>query len=140
MEITFMTFWRLHYHIIWATHDRQPLLTAEREKLFYGVVYDKAKHLSLVIHAVGNVDDHIHLAVSIPPHISVSECVKHIKGTSSFAINHMAGSDGQFKWQEGYGALSIGDRSLPDVIAYVTNQKEHHRSHTERKIFECIDE
>jgi putative transposase len=135
-----MTYWRLHYHIIWSTQDRQPLLTQEREKVFYGVVYDKAKQLSLKIHAAGNVEDHIHLAISIPPRLSISDCIQHIKGASSFAINHMAGSDGQFKWQEGYGVLSIGERSLPDVIAYVIKQKEHHLNQSIRTIYECMDE
>lgn len=134
-----MTYWRLHYHVIWATQDRQPVLTLDREKMFYGVVYDKAKDLSLKIHAAGNVEDHIHLALSIPPQLSVSDCIRQIKGASSYAINHMAGSDGLFKWQEGYGALSIGERSLPDIIAYVVKQKEHHLNRSIQKIFECID-
>jgi putative transposase len=134
-----MTYWRLHYHIIWATQDRQPWLVQQRETVFYGVVYDKAKDLSLKIHAAGNVEDHIHLALSIPPQLSISECVKHIKGASSYAINHMAGSDGLFKWQQGYGALTIGERSLPDVIAYVSKQKEHHLNLSVQKIFEYID-
>jgi putative transposase len=134
-----MAYWRLHYHIIWATQDRQPWLIQQRETVFYGVVYDKAKDLSIKIHAAGNVEDHIHLALSIPPQLSISECVKHIKGASSYAINHMAGSDGLFKWQQGYGALTIGERSLPDAIAYVSKQKEHHLNQSVQKIFEYID-
>lgn len=37
--------------------------------MFYGVIYQKAKELDLRIHAVGNVDDHIHIVVSVPPKI-----------------------------------------------------------------------
>ncbi|HWP93097.1 MAG TPA: IS200/IS605 family transposase [Thermodesulfobacteriota bacterium] len=84
-----MTYWRLHYHLIWSTYDRQPTLTGEREKMFYGVLYRKAEELGLKIHAAGNVDDHVHIVVSIPPKVSVSECVRQIKGASSYAINHM---------------------------------------------------
>jgi hypothetical protein len=40
-----MTYWRLHYHLIWATYNREPTLTPEREKLFYGVLYKKRKPL-----------------------------------------------------------------------------------------------
>ncbi len=53
-----MTYWRLHYHLIWATAERQPTLTAGREKVFYGVLYKKAEELELKIHAAGNVADH----------------------------------------------------------------------------------
>ncbi|GAB4546881.1 MAG: IS200/IS605 family transposase [Anaerolineales bacterium] len=135
-----MTYWRLHYHLIWSTQDCQPTLTVEREKMFYGVLYRKAEELGLKVHAAGNVDDHVHVAISIPPKMSVADCVRHLKGASAYAINHMAGSDGQFKWQSGYGALSIGERSLETVMAYVARQKEHHQDKTMIGIYERMDD
>ena len=125
-----MTYWRLHYHLIWATFERQTILTAEREKVFYGVLYSKAKELGLKVHAAGNVDDHVHIVLSIPPKLSVADCVRHLKGASAYAINHMPNSDVEFKWQEGYGALSIGESSLETVMAYAARQKEHHKERT----------
>jgi REP element-mobilizing transposase RayT len=135
-----MTFWRLHYHLIWATHDRQPSITQAREKLMYGVFYQKSKELGFFIHAAGNVDDHVHLVVSIPPQIAVAECVRQLKGASSYAINHHVESDGQFKWQGGYAALTISESMLETVIAYVSKQKEHHQHHLLDAIYEQIDE
>ena len=135
-----MTYWRLHYHLIFATFERQPALTLEREKVFYGVLYRKAEELGFKVHAAGNVDDHAHVVVSIPPKLSVADCVKHIKGASAYAINHMPNSDGNFKWQEGYGALSIGERSLDTVMAYAARQKEHHQERNLLAVYERIDE
>lgn len=135
-----MTYWRLHYHLIWSTQDRQPTLTAEREKMFYGVLYRKAEELGIKIHAAGNVEDHAHVVASIPPKMSVADCVRHLKGASAYVINHMAGSDGQFKWQSGYGALSIGERSLETVMEYAARQKEHHKNQTIISIYERMDE
>ena len=134
-----MTYWRLFYHLIWSNHDRQPILTGAREKMFYGVLYRKAEDLGLIIHAAGNVDDHVHVVVSIPPKLSVAECVRKIKGASAYAINHMPGDDGQFQWQSGYGALTIGERSLETVMAYATKQKEHHRDKALLDIYERND-
>lgn len=135
-----MTYWRLHYHIIWSTMDRQPILTPQAEKLFYGVLYRKADELKLKIHAAGNVEDHVHVAVSIPPKLSVADCVRHLKGASAFAINHMNGSNGQFKWQAGYGALTVGERSLKIVMGYAAKQKERHNNRTMIDIYERMDE
>ena len=135
-----MTYWRLHYHIIWATFERQPLLSAEREKVMYGVLYSKAKDLDLKIHAAGNVDDHVHLVVSIPPKLSVSDCVRHLKGSSAHAINAMEGSNNQFKWQAGYGVLTIDERSLETVKAYAARQKEHHKDRNVIRVYERMDE
>jgi putative transposase len=80
------------------------------------------------------------MVISIPPKLAVADCVKHIKGASAFAINHMPDSDGQFKWQEGYGALSIGERSLETVITYVAQQKEHHHKQVTIAVFERLDD
>jgi len=62
-----MTYWRLPYHFIWATFERQQSITPEREKMIYGVLYRKAEALGVKIHAAGNVEDHIHIVASIPP-------------------------------------------------------------------------
>jgi putative transposase len=135
-----MTFWRLHYHLIWTTFKREPTLFADREKMFYGVLYKKGRELELIVHAAGNVEDHVHIVVSIPPKLAVAECVRQIKGASAFAINHMPGSAGKFQWQGGYGALSVDDRSLPVVMAYANNQKEHHRMGRCMPIYEKTDD
>ena len=135
-----MTYWRLHYHLIWATFNREPTLTPEREKMFYGVLYKKAEEQGLKIHASGNLEDQVHVVVSIPPLLAVAECVRQFKGASAYAINRMDGSDGQFKWQGGYGALSVGERSLETVMEYAAKQKEHHRNNKLITVYERIDE
>jgi putative transposase len=135
-----MTYWHLHYHLIWGTQEREPSITPECEKMFYGVLYNKGKELGLKIHAAGNIEDHVHIVISIPPKLSVADCVRHLKGASAFAINHMSGSDGKFKWQEGYGALTIGESSLETVMEYAAKQKEHHSRNNLIAAFERIEE
>ncbi len=135
-----MTYWRLHYHLIWATFNRQPLLTPENEKLFYGVLYGKASELGLKVHAAGNVENHVHVVVSIPPTLAVADCVRQIKGASAYAINHTLHKHGTFKWQAGYGALSFGERSLERVMAYAAGQKEHHQQRTTLALYERLEE
>jgi putative transposase len=119
-----MAYWRLLYHLVWATHEREPLLTPEREALLYRILGGKAAEIGVFLHAMGNAPDHVHLVVGIPPKLAVSECLRQLKGASSHALNH---HDGPFRWQEGYGAVSLCDEILPKVIAYVRNQKRHHR-------------
>jgi putative transposase len=120
--------------------NRQPILTPKLEKVFYGVIYGKGKELDLKMHAVGNVNDHVHIVVSIPPKIAVADCVRHLKGASAYALNHRDGSDGPFKWQVGYGALTVGERSLEKVMEYAAKQKEHHKERTMIDIYERMDE
>lgn len=135
-----MTYWRLHYHLIWSTFERQPLLTGEREKVFYGVLYNKAEELGIKIHAAGNVDDHAHIVCSIPPRLAVAEAVRQLKGASSFAINNLQDGSENFQWQAGYGALSVSEKNLEQVMAYAANQKEHHINEKLVLVYEKIDE
>ena len=78
------------------------------------------------------------MVLSIPPMIAVADCVRHFIGASAHAVNQINGDHSSFKWQEGYGALSLGGRSLPDVCAYVRNQKQHHRDQTGIPSYEWI--
>jgi REP element-mobilizing transposase RayT len=133
-----MAYWRLHYHLIWATYQRLPLITPPVEPQIYDVILNKAKELGIVVHAIGNVEDHIHVVVSIPPRVAVADCIKHFKGASSYYVNHQPGATHDFAWQDGYGALTFGDRSLADVIGYVRGQKEHHHARTSRPMYERI--
>jgi len=119
-----MPYCRLHYHLVWATRERRPLLGEPEEQLIHGVVQRKARMLRILVHAIGSTADHIHLAVSLPPTLNPADCVRHLKGASSRAINVRLHP---FAWQSEYGALTLGERALAAVVDYVRRQKEHHR-------------
>jgi putative transposase len=126
-----MPFWRTYYHLIWATQDRQPLITPEKESELYGYIIGKGDALGCIIHAINGTENHIHIVASIPPKLSIAEFVKQIKGSSSYHLNHCKlASNLEFSWQNGYGVLSLGGKQLDDAKAYVNNQKEHHRQGT----------
>ena len=93
-----------------------------------------------MLHGLGNVTDHIHVVASIPPVLSVAACVKQLKGASLRAVNLQARAGQLFRWQEGYGALSFGERSLATVVAYVHNQPRHHRERTTLSLYETTGE
>lgn len=73
-----MALWRLYYHLIWATKERQPLITPNIETKLYSYIIGKADALGSIIHAIGGIENHIHLVASIPPKISISDFVKNI--------------------------------------------------------------
>jgi putative transposase len=132
-----MSYWRLFYHLVWATYERMPVINADVEVIVRRCLHAKAKELNAWIHEVGVVEDHIHLVITIPPTQAVAELIGQMKGSSSHAINATSVLHGtQFRWQEGYGALSIGERSLPAVIEYTRRQKEHHATKSTKALYE----
>ena len=134
-----MVYWRLHYHLVWTTWHRHSLIIEERARVIEQTVYGKARELGVTIHQVGGIEDHIHVVASIPPVLSVATCVKHLKGASSRAANVRASAGQVFRWQEGYGALSLGERSLTTAVAYVRHQPRHHRERTTLPLYETTD-
>ncbi len=120
-----MSFWRTYYHLVWATHERRPLIDRKLEPPLFSYLEKKAGEFNVIIYAVNGVEDHIHLVVAIPPRYAVAEVVKALKGGSSHYLNH-SGLTSEFEWQRGYGVFTLGERQRPDAEAYVRAQKEHH--------------
>jgi REP element-mobilizing transposase RayT len=125
-----MSFWRLYYHLIWATKDRLPLIEPDIEQRLYGYIIRKAMELETKIYAINGTSDHVHLIAAIPPKLAVAEVVKHFKGASAHDLNQAGRKNGTFVWQRGYGVLSVGERQKSIAIAYVQAQKQHHAQNT----------
>lgn len=122
-----MPLWRLHYHLIWATKGRAQVVDDHLEQVLRQSLRATGNRLELLVHAVGVMPDHMHVAVSIPPKHSIADVIQACKGASSRAITEQA-PDGaaDFRWQSEYGALSFSDRGLGEVISYVEHQRERH--------------
>ena len=121
-----MSYWQLYYHIVWATKNREPLLNPQVEPLIHGFLRNKALGLEAIVYALDGYLDHVHMVVSIPPKIAVSKFVGQVKAVASVRYNQSAGPETPFHWQEEYGVFSFDRKRLPNFVAYVQGQKEHH--------------
>lgn len=72
----------------------------------------------------------MHLIVSVPPTLLISDWIGQMKGSSSHYINHRIANRHLLEWQTDYGVVSFGTRDLRWVISYVRNQKQHHAKGT----------
>jgi len=135
-----MPYWRLHYHFIWTTFERTPWLTEQLAHLIKRSICARANRLGVIVHEIGGIEDHVHVVASVPPKLAVAECVGQLKGASSHTANDSSGITAAFRWQSGYGVLSLGERSLPTVIAYVRNQRAHHTNGSLMPLYEHTGE
>jgi REP element-mobilizing transposase RayT len=78
--------------------------------------------------AVGGTHDHVHILLSLPATLPVSKAVQLLKGGSSKWMNETLKTD--FRWQEGYGAFTLGVSQKPDTVTYIQSQAEHHKKHS----------
>jgi REP element-mobilizing transposase RayT len=72
--------------------------------------------------------DHIHILVGMRPTQSISDLMQDVKASSSKWINEKQLAQERFEWQEGYGAFSYSKSKLNNVIAYINNQEQHHKT------------
>ncbi len=136
-----MALWRLYYHLVWGTKNRLPLIIPDIESDLHDYIIGKADALKCIIHAIGGIENHVHIVVSIPPKLSVSDFLGHLKGSSSHHINHeIRGYEKKFAWQRGYGVFSLGAKQLGEAVTYVINQKQRHNEGNIIPVLERIEE
>ena len=125
-----MAFTKLFYHLIWSTKFRQPTILPEIEEDLQGYIRLKAIQLEGIVYCVGGIEDHIHMAVSIPPTIAISKFVGQIKAISAYRINRSGKIQTPFQWQSGYAIFTFRESGLPTIVRYIQNQKQHHANGT----------
>ena len=84
-------------------------------------------NLGGVLIAAGGIWSLIHLLVSVPKTISLSEYMAKIKANSSRWLKSVGSQYRAFAWQDGYGAFSVSASKISAVKEYIANQTEHHR-------------
>lgn len=118
---------QLNIHITFHVKtSADPIVTADLPRLFSYLGGCASEQGAKAI-VVGGMPDHIHMLVSIPATITISEFVKNIKVWSSKWLKSQGAAYRGFAWQDGYGAFSVSHSVIPKTISYITNQAEHHK-------------
>lgn len=118
---------RCWLHLIWATLNREKVLSKEASYRVsqYLNGYAKTKKVYMKINHVNA--DHVHALVDLPTNISIEELFQLFKGSSSHWVNENNLIPGKFAWGRGYGAFSVSESNVEQVVAYIAGQEEHHR-------------
>ena len=121
-----MSYWQLFYHIVWSTKNREPLINPSAEAEIYNLIRTKAIGLGGQVFSIGGLVEHVHVVTAIPPRIAIARFVGQIKGVTSAKYNQERSDAKKIYWQNEYGVFSFDRKRLPNVVAYVENQKQHH--------------
>ena len=117
----------INLHMTWHVKDDPPVLRDEIETQVHRTLRGQAiDEPGVFLHEIGGTDDHVHLVVTIPPTVLISEWIGQLKGSSSHYINHHVANRKVLEWQSKYGVVSFGTKDLPWVVEYVRGQREHH--------------
>jgi putative transposase len=120
--------YQLHVHIVWSTKYRFSVLKGEIQLRCREIIRQTCDSLDVQILKGVVSKDHVHLHLSYPPKLSVSDIVRRLKGRSAKMLLEEFGElrrryyGGHF-WGIGYGAWSTGNITDEMIQTYL----EHHR-------------
>ena len=78
--------WQCTYHIVWCPKYRFKILKGEVQRSVEDILRQLCEWKKLEVLELNVQEDHVHLLVSIPPKLSVSEVVGFLKGKCAIKI------------------------------------------------------
>ncbi|HUT52285.1 MAG TPA: IS200/IS605 family transposase [bacterium] len=116
----------IYLHITWRTKDNMPMIDGAIENELFKFIKNRCIETpGVYFFTIGGTADHVHLCVSVPPTLLISDWIGELKGASAHHVNHHV-QDKALQWQAGYGVVSFGKNNLQFVKEYIEHQKEHH--------------
>ena len=120
---------QLHVHIVWSTKYRYGVLQGEVQLRCRDLIRQVCDTMDVRILKGVVSKDHVHLHLSYPPKISISDLVKRLKGRSArLMLDEFSELKrrywGQHLWGIGYGAWSTGNITDAMVQEYLAHHKE----------------
>ena len=99
------------------------MIAGDIENELFAYIHGVIKNNGCKLIIMNGTSNHVHLLLSLGKTIDISQLVGDVKRASSgWMKRHRI----DFYWQEGYGAFSIGQSQMDDVVRYIENQKLHH--------------
>ena len=117
---------KLLVHIVFSTKNRADLISPEIENDLYAYIHGIVENNDSKLIIANGTANHIHLLVSLGKKSDIPTLIGDIKRDSSSWIKKQNSSFSNFYWQKGYGAFSIGQSQVSNVVNYIKKQKEHH--------------
>jgi len=135
--------YRCQYHIVFAPKYRRKDIYGQIKKDIGEILRKLCEQKGVEIIEAEACPDHIHMLVSIPPHLSVSQFVGYLKGKSSLMIfdrhaNLKYKYGNRHFWCRGYYVDTVG-KNKRIIAEYIRNQLEEDYAADQISLKEYID-
>ena len=114
---------------MFSTKYREHLIHPPEEDELHAYLGGICKRMECHPLKIGGYTDHVHILCMLSKKIALMKLLEEVKSHSSKWFKTKADYLENFYWQDGYGAFSVNPSETDKVIAYIANQKEHHRTH-----------
>ena len=123
------TIHQLHVHLVWSTKYRYEVLRGDIQVRCRDLIRQSCDSLDIQILKGVVSKDHVHLHLSYPPKLSISDIVKRLKGRSAKLLLEEYSELkkrywGGHLWGIGYGAWSTGNITDEMLQQYLDHHKD----------------
>jgi REP element-mobilizing transposase RayT len=130
---------RIWLHVVFSTQGRRAYLqNAEIRDEMFRMLGHHAKEAGCPLGRVGGWIDHVHVLCGLSRTTTVAKLVELLKRETSKWAKQRAPDLGTFHWQNGYGAFSVSQSLVDQVIEYIDRQPEHHARMTYQEEFRAL--
>jgi len=135
--------YRCQYHIVFAPKYRRKEIYGQIKKDIGEILRKLCEQKDVIIMEAEACPDHIHMLVSIPPHISIAQFMGFLKGKSTLMIfdrhAHLKYKYGSRSfWCRGYYVDTVG-RNKKAIAEYIKKQLEDDYMAEQISVKEYID-
>ena len=135
--------WNCKYHIVFAPKYRRQVIYGKIKADIGKILRQLCEMKGVEIIEAEACPDHIHMLVSIPPHLSVAAFMGYLKGKSSSMIfdrhaNLKYKYGNRHFWCRGYYVDTVG-KNEKKIAEYVRNQLQEDLASDQLSIREYID-
>jgi putative transposase len=130
---------QIYVHVVFSTKDRHPYLrdSGIRQHV-HAYLAGICKNQDCPALCVGGVEDHVHILCRLSKTVDISTLVRELKRDSSKWIQDEFPQLAGFHWQSGYGAFSVSQSNVDEVVNYIANQEEHQVKKVSGTFFEFV--
>ena len=125
------TRWRCQYHLVFIPKYRKRMLYGQIKNDIREIIKTLCQYKRVEIITEAVCRDHVHLCVSIPPKLSVSEFMGYLKGKSALMVydkySEMGSKLDRHFWSRGYYVSTIGNVDEESIKKYVHEQEVEDR-------------
>ena len=123
------TVYDIKYHFVWVTKYRYKVLKGDLALRVRDLIHTVCERNAVRIIRGHVSSDHVHLFVSVPPQVSVSQLMQYIKGKSSRRLQEAYPSLGKrywgrHLWARGYFCATLGIVTDEMIKAYLERHSE----------------
>lgn len=135
--------YRCEYHIVFAPKYRRQIIYGQIKKDIGEILRKLCEQKDVEIIEAEACPDHIHMLVSIPPHLSIAQFMGYLKGKSSLMIfdrhANLKYKYGQRSfWCRGYFVDTVGKNETA-IRNYIRNQLEEDYTKDQMTLKEYTD-